>query len=396
MGLSSLWLTEANMADAVDGVAVRMNGLRELFAQLPDPRSAVNRQHLLVDVVAISVCGVLAGADGPTAIFTWADCAREWLGKYLQLPHGIPSKDCIRRVLQRLQPEAFQRCFGEWLNSLVGPAGAKFLSIDGKTLRRSHDEKHQLGALHLVSVWASEQGLTLGQIATAEKSNEITAIPLLLDLVDVKDAIVSIDAMGTQKAIAGKIIDRCGDYVLPVKGNQGNLEAEVQTVLDAALEHDFKGLKVSRHHTRETGHGRIEQRWYYQINVPASLASAKQWKGLKTLGLVVRTREVNGVETGDVQYFISSLKRNVKTFEKAVRGHWRIENTCHWSLDMTFREDESRTRDRHVAENLAWLRRFTLGMLKQHPSKKHSLIMKRRMAGWNPAFLAEILFGQTT
>jgi predicted transposase YbfD/YdcC len=220
--------------------------------------------------------------------------------------------------------------------------------------------------------------------------------------VDVKDAIVSIDAMGTQKAIAAKIIDKGGDYVLPVKGNQGNLEQDVKALLDEALENDFKGLKVSRHHTREQHHGRIEQRWYYQINVPQSLRRLKQWKGLRTLGLVVRTRETDGVETGDVQYYISSLKRGVnanrgvKTFAKAVRGHWGIENTCHWSLDMTFREDESRTRDRHVAENLAWLRRFTLGLLKQHPSKKHSLVMKRRMAGWNSAFLTEILFGTTT
>ena len=384
------------MADGTDAIAVRMSGLKDRFAELPDPRSMVNRQHLLVDVVAISVCGVLAGADGPTAIFTWADCAQDWLKNYLELPNGIPSRDCIRRVLQGLQPEAFQRCFGEWLNSLVGPAGAKFLSIDGKTLRRSHDGRHQLGALHLVSVWANEQGLTLGQVATAEKSNEITAIPLLLDMVDVKDAIVSIDAMGTQKAIAGKIVDKGGDYVLPVKGNQGNLEAEVKALLDEALENDFQGTKVSRHHTTETHHGRTEQRWYYQINVPPTLRGLKQWKGLRTLGLVVRTRETNGVETGEVQYYISSLKRNVKTFARSVRGHWNIENTCHWSLDMTFREDESRTRDRHVAENLAWLRRFTLSLLKQHPSKKHSLVMKRRMAGWNPAFLAEILFGTKT
>ena len=236
------------MADAVDGVSVRMNGFKELFADLPDPRSRVNRQHLLVDVVAISVCGVLAGADGPTAIFTWADCAQDWLKKYLELPAGIPSKDCIRRVLQGLQPEAFQRCFAAWLNALVGPSGAKFLSIDGKTLRRSHDGKQQLGPLHLVSVWANEQGLTLGQVATAEKSNEITAIPLLLDLVDVKDAIISIDAMGTQKAIAGKIIDKGGDYVLPVKGNQGNLEAEVQTALDGS------GERIQRDESQPASH----------------------------------------------------------------------------------------------------------------------------------------------
>ena len=174
-----------------DGTVDRMVGLKDWFAELPDPRSSINQRHSLVDVVAISVCGV---ADGPTAIFTWAACAKDWLKKYLKLPHGIPSKDCIRRVLQGLQPEAFQQCFGQWLNSLIDPAGAKFLSIDGKTLRRSHDRQHQLGALHLVSVWAGEQGLTLGQVATAEKSNEITAIPLLLDLVDVKDAIVSIVA----------------------------------------------------------------------------------------------------------------------------------------------------------------------------------------------------------
>ena len=379
-----------------DGTVDRMVGLKDWFAELPDPRSSINQRHSLVDVVAISVCGVLAGADGPTAIFTWADCAKDWLKKYLKLPYGIPSKDCIRRVLQGLQPEAFQQCFGQWLNSLIDPAGAKFLSIDGKTLRRSHDRQHQLGALHLVSVWAGEQGLTLGQVATAEKSNEITAIPLLLDLVDVKDAIVSIDAMGTQKAIAAKIIDKGGDYVLPVKGNQGTLEQGVKALLNEALENDFAGMKVSRHHTREKHHGRTEQRWYYQINVPQSLRGLKQWKGLRTLGLVIRTREKDGVETGDVQYFISSLKRNVKKFAKAVRGHWGIENTCHWSLDMTFREDENRTRDRHVAENLAWLRRFTLGLLKQHPSKKHSLVMKRRMAGWNPAFLTEILFATTT
>ena len=379
-----------------DGIAVQMLGLRERFAELPDPRSSINQRHSLVDVVAISVCGVLAGADGPTAIFTWADCSQDWLSRYLELPHGIPSKDCIRRVLMRLQPEAFQQCFAEWLNSLVGPAGAKFLSIDGKTLRRSHDGKHQLGALHLVSVWACEQGLTLGQVATAEKSNEITAIPLLLDLVDVKGAIVSIDAMGTQTAIAGKIIDKGGDYVLPVKGNQGLLEQDVKTLLDGYLENDFAGVKVSRHKTSETRHGRIEQRWYYQVNVPKTLRGLKKWKGLRTLGLVIRTRETGGIESGDVQYYISSLKRNVKKFARSVRGHWGIENTCHWSLDMTFREDESRTRDRHAAENLAWLRRFTLGLLKQHPGKKHSLVMKRRMAGWNPSFLAEILFGQTT
>jgi predicted transposase YbfD/YdcC len=370
-----------------------IENLKDHFAELPDPRSSINRQHLLVDVIVICVCGVLAGADGPAAIAEWAQLHREWLEEFLELPEGIPSRDTYRRVLQRLQPQAFQTCFAEWLKSLTGPSGAEFLAIDGKTLRRSHDRKQNLGPLHMVSVWATEQRLTLGQVATAEKSNEITAIPLVLELVDVQGAVVTIDAMGCQKEIARDIVTRGGDYVLPVKGNHTKLEESIHQFLSDHLEDDFKRIKVSRHTTQERSHGREESRSYFQIDVPESLSGRKEWAGLRTLGMVIRTRETGGKETGEVQYYVSSLKRNAKYFARAVRAHWGIENTCHWSLDMTFREDESRTRDRHVAENLSWLRRFALGLIKQHPNQKMSQVMKRRACGWSTDFLTEVLIG---
>lgn len=373
-----------------------VGSLKEHFAELPDPRSSINRRHLLVDVIVVCVCGVLAGADGPAAIAAWAKLHREWLEKHLELPSGIPSRDTFRRVLQRLQPQAFQSCFAAWLKTLTGPLGAEFLAIDGKTLRRSHDRQQNLGPLHMVSVWATEQRLTLGQVATAEKSNEITAIPLVLDLVDVQGAVVTIDAMGCQKEIARDIVTRGGDYVLPVKGNHSKLEIAIQEFFTDHLEDDFARVQVGRYKTQECRHGRQESRCYLQLNVPDSLPGRQEWVGLKTLGMVIRTRESGGKETGEVQYYLSSLQRNVKRFARAVRGHWGIENTCHWSLDMTFREDESRARDRHVAENLSWLRRFALGLIKQHPDHKMSLVMKRRACGWSTDFLTQVLFGITS
>lgn len=371
-----------------------VRGIIEHFADLPDPRSSVNQRHLLVDVVVISVCAVLSGSEGPSDIEEWATCRKDWLREHLALPNGIPSHDTIRRVLQRLPPTSFQRCFAAWLTGLIGTEKVTHLAIDGKTLRGSRDSKKGLGALHMVSVWASEHQLTLGQVATSEKSNEITAIPEVLGLVDVKGAVVTIDAMGCQKSIASEIVKRGGDYVLPVKGNQGNLEKALTELFDDHLEDDFARVTVGRLEEAETHHGRNETRTYLQMNVPDDLAGRDEWAGLRTVGMVIRTREINGVQAGDVQYYISSLKRNVKSFAKVVRNHWGIENTCHWSLDVTFREDASRARDRNVAENLSWLRRFALGLLKQHPDQKTSLVMKRRKCGWSTDFLSEVLFGK--
>lgn len=366
------------------------------FAELEDPRSEINRRHPLVSVVVIALMGVLAGAGGPTAIAKWALMNEELLKQWLPLPHGIPRKDVFRRVLATLQPDAFQACYRNWLDSLRQKAAAATgieqptLAIDGKTARRSHDRSKGLGALHSVSVWASEYGLSLGQVATEEKSNEITAIPVLLKLVDIRGAIITIDAMGCQTEIAAQIVDGQADYVLALKGNQETLHDAVIKYVNEQMDSDFSNCGARRHITKETGHGRNEIRHYIQMPVPDKLAGAARWKGLLTIGVAMLTCVRNGQETMDVRYFISSLPMGVKRFAHAVRAHWGIENTCHWSLDITYREDESRIRETHLRENFAWLNRFTLSLLKQHPGKD-SLIMKRRCCGWNSDFLLQVL-----
>jgi predicted transposase YbfD/YdcC len=370
------------------------------FEELEDPRSTVNLQHPLVSVVVIALMAVLAGAGGPTAIAKWAALKEEVLLKVLDLPNGIPRKDVFRRVLMVLKPGAFQACFANWLQSLRATATAAtgverpVLAVDGKTARRSHDRSKGLGALHSVSVWASDFGLSLGQVACAEKSNEITAIPELLRLVDIKGAIVTIDAMGTQKAIAAQIIESEADYVLALKGNQETLHQAVIDYIDEQSENDFAKVNARRHRTQETGHGRQETRSYIQMPVPQGLPGLKLWKGLKSIGMVESHCVRNGKETVEIRYYISSLGVGVKRFAHAVRSHWGIENSCHWSLDVTYREDESRIREKHIRENFAWLNRFTLSLLKQHPGRD-SLVMKRRSCGWNENFLLEVLTGAT-
>jgi predicted transposase YbfD/YdcC len=370
------------------------------FEELEDPRSTVNLQHPLVSVVVIALMAVLAGASGPTAIAKWAALKEEFLLKALNLPNGIPRKDVFRRVLMLLKPGAFQACFATWLQSLRATATAAtgveqpVFAVDGKTARRSHDRKNGLGALHSVSVWASEFGLSLGQVACAEKSNEITAIPELLRLVDIKGAIITIDAMGTQKAIAAQIIEGEADYVLALKGNQETLHQAVIDYIDEQSQSDFANVNARRHQTRETGHGREGTRNYIQMPVPKGLPKRDLWKGLKSIGMVESKCVRDGKETVEIRYYISSLAVGVKRFAHAVRSHWSIENTCHWSLDVTYREDESRIRDKYMRENFAWLNRFTLSLLKQHPGRD-SLVMKRRSCGWNENFLLEVLIGAT-
>src|SRR4051812_1439208 len=263
------------------------------FEALEDPRSTVNRQHPLVSVVVIALMAVLAGANGPTAIAKWAALKEEFLVQALDLPHGVPRKDVFRRVLMTLQPGAFQACFAAWLQSLraaaVAATGVKqpVLAVDGKTARRNHDRKNGLGALHSVSVWASDLGLSLGQVACAEKSNEITAIPELLRLVDIRGAIITIDAMGTQRAIAAQIIEGEADYVLALKGNQESLHQAVIEHINGQWGSDFAGVLARRHQTRETGHGREETRTYIQMPAPEDLPVLDLWVGLKSIGVVV-------------------------------------------------------------------------------------------------------------
>jgi predicted transposase YbfD/YdcC len=382
---------------------VQQVGLEEVvgyFDDLEDPRSSVNRKHPLVSVVVIAMMAVLAGAGGPTAIAKWAVLKEEFLLKVLNLPHGIPCKDVFRRILCLLKPDAFQHCFVSWLQSLRDQAAEAtavdkpIFAIDGKTSRRSHDHKKGLGALHSVTVWASEFGLSLGQVACAEKSNEITAIPELLRLVDIKGTIITIDAMGTQKAIAAQIVAGKADYVLALKGNQETLHQQVIDYVDEQMKNDFADVQARRYISKETGHGREEIRCYVQMPVPADLRGLELWKGLKSIGMATLVCVRDGKETADTRYYISSLPVGVKVFAHAVRSHWGIENSCHWSLDMTYREDESRIREPHLRENFAWLNRFTLSLLKQHPGKD-SIAMKRRACGWSDEFLAEVVTGVT-
>ena len=371
------------------------------FDELEDPRSTINQKHPFISVVVISLMAILAGASGPTTIAQWAQYKEAFLRRVLDLPNGVPRKDVFRRVLSLLNPTAFQTCFAAWLKRLRAQAAEAteidqpVFAVDGKTARRSHDRRKALGALHAVSVWASEFGLSLGQVACDDKSNEITAIPALLRLVDIQGAIITIDAMGTQKAIAAQIIEQKADYVLALKGNQETLHDAVIEYLDEQFENDFAGLDVRHHTTTQTAHGRDETRCYTQLPAPSDLPNREQWNELKSIGVAITACLRDGKETIEKRYYISSLPVGVKRFARAVRGHWGIENSCHWSLDMTFREDESRIRDRHLRENFAWLNRFLLSLLKQHPSK-NSLVGRRRGCAWNDDFLLEVLTATTT
>jgi len=371
----------------------------EHFESLSDPRDTRNRKHLLVDVIVISICGVLIGCDGPTSIARWALIRRDWLAQFLQLPNGIPSRDCIRRVLSALQPAAFQKCFAAWIASRVARDETnvlRLIAIDGKTSRRSHDRAAGLGPLHLVSAWATEEGIALGQVATDEKSNEITAIPALLDQIDVRDALVTIDAMGCQKEIAAKIVAQGGDFALAVKDNQPKLSAAIRQFFAQHLEDNLSDLEYRHHETRDEEHGRIDERAYYLAKVPQDFSVRKQWPHVKAIGYAVRLCEhADGRQSHDVRYYILSRYVSGRRFAEAVRGHWGIENSLHWVLDMNFREDESRTRHRVFADNLSWLRRFAITLLKHHP-KKESLRGKMQIASWSDAFLAEVLVGQRT
>jgi predicted transposase YbfD/YdcC len=378
-------------------------GLDEIigyFDDLEDPRDTVNRKHPLVSVVVIAMMAVLGGAGGPTAIARWAALKAQFLTRVLPLPNGIPRKDVFRRVLGLLRPAAFQACFADWLQALRARAAEATevdrpaFAVDGKTARRSHDRSKGLGALHCVSVWASDFGLSLGQVACDEKSNEITAIPELLRLVDIEGTIITIDAMGTQRAIAEQIIDGGADYVLALKGNQETLHQAVIDYVDRHLDDDFAGVPARRCQETDKGHGREECRSYVQMPVPEALRGSELWKGVRSIGLATLVCRRDGHEAGETRYYISSLPVGVRRFARAVRSHWSIENGCHWILDVTFREDESRIREPQTRENFAWLSRFSLSLLKQHPGKD-SIAMKRRACGWSDEFLLQVFAGIT-
>lgn len=366
------------------------------FESLSDPRHTRNRKHRLSDIIVIAVAAIVCGCDGPTAIHRWAVNRAEWLHKYLPLDNGIPSRDCIRRLLLALKPEAFQRCFQNWIAAAFAPpspamAGqGRLVAIDGKSCRGSHDAANNLGCLHVVSAWASEEGIALGQVATEEKSNEITAIPELLTQLNLSDTLVTIDAMGCQIGIVEQIVSEGGDFVIAVKDNQPKLKAAIEAYFDDAIERDFEDIKYRVHETTDEAHGRIDERAYYLTKVPDDVAAFDAWPQVKAIGYALRlTRHADGQETSEIRYYVLSRYLSGKRFGEAVRGHWGIES-MHWTLDVTFREDDSRTRERTLANNLSWLRRFAVSLLKRHPAKD-SLRGKMLSCGYNPDFLAEVL-----
>jgi predicted transposase YbfD/YdcC len=375
------------------GKWVNVESIGSYFESLSDPRHTRNRKHLLTDIVVIAVCGMVCGCDGPTAIHRWATQRHDWLRQFLTLANGIPSRDCMRRLLMALRPEAFQRCFQGWLAHAAhaddsGPT--RRIAIDGKTCRRSHDAAHGLGPLHIVSAWAGAEGIALGQVATEEKSNEITAIPQLLRRIQLADALITIDAMGCQKEIASDIVTGGGDFVIAVKDNQPKLRAAIAAYFLGHLERDLEDLKYRRHETSDAGHGRIDERSYFLTKVPPDFAEKEEWPWVKAIGFSVRvTQHADGRETDEVHYYILSRYLSGKRFSEAVRGHWGIE-AMHWVLDVTFREDDSRTRERTLGNNLSWLRRFAVTLLKRHPIKD-SLRGKMIRCMLNTGFLAEVL-----
>lgn len=341
----------------------------------------------------MSIMAVIAGAEGPKAIGQWAKAHELWLQQRLKLPCGVPSHDTFGRVLMALKPAAFQACFEAWvrrLSSKHDDTDREIIAIDGKTLRGSHNNSAGLGPLCLVSAWSVRRGISLGQLAAEEKSNETTAIPELLDAVDVENAIVTIDAAGCQKSIASKIYLGGGDYVLALKANQGGLHAAVMDYVNAQIDDDFRAARAQSFAESLKGHGRKDELVYYQMPVPRNLAGKAGWKGIRTIGVVVRMSERGDKHTSDVRYYISSLRMGVKQFAACVRGHWGIENTLHWCLDVTFREDACRVRNRILADNVAWLKRFAISLLKQVDDKE-SVAGRRRMAGWNPDYLLKVL-----
>ena len=374
-------------------MANRVQSMAECFSQIEDPRSEKARLHELVDILTLAVLAVIAGAEGWEVIEEFGKQKRDWLERFLRLPGGVPSHDTISRVFRQIKPSAFQEGFTRWIESLHSELGLKLVAVDGKTLRRSHDRQDRQtmkAALHTVCAWSVENHLVLGQQACEAKSNEITAIPELLQLLELKGAIVTIDAMGCQREIAQAIIDGNGDYVLAVKENQPKLHEAIRQHFDQLHETEFAEGDCRRRQTKEKGHGRVEQRYYYHAPLPDALRPfANQWQGLATIGQVISITERDGKECCDVRYYISSLPPGVKRFAQAVRGHWGIENSLHWVLDVTFNEDQSRIRKDHGPENFALLRRFAVSLIKQDTSPG-SIKRKRKRAAWNNHALAKL------
>jgi predicted transposase YbfD/YdcC len=367
------------------------------FQDLPDPRrDCRNKKHRLLDILVIALCGVIAGCESAVEIEAYG-CEKEaWLKTFLTLEHGIPSHDTFSRVLQMLDPRIFHDRFVKWVQTLHEATKGQVVPIDGKTLRRSFDSAAGLPALHLVSAWAAENRLVLGAVPVASQSNEITAVPKLLEILELTGAIVTLDAMGCQKEIAGKIRDKQADYVLAVKDNQPNLREDLSDHFDTVLEDEETLPKTQRYQTQEKNRGRLEERTYISTPVPETVRNRGGWRDLRSVGCIISVTHRDGQEMIEVRYTISSMKPHAKRLAKAVRGHWSIENSQHWVLDMVFQEDQCRARLDNAAENFALLRRLAMNLLNKEGTKHASLRVKRHVAGWNDGLMLQILTAGTT
>ena len=361
------------------------------FHELSDPRVERTRKHPLINILFITVCGVLSGANSFAAIQEFGCDRRLWFARYLDLTNGIPSDDTFARVLARLDPAAFEKCLLGWIQAVQEVTKSRLIAIDGKTLRGSYDRRDGKAAIHMVSAWASENKLSLGQVVVSEKSNEITAIPELLGLLDVSGAVVTIDAMGCQKEIADLIREGGGDYVLAVKQNQPTLYEQVGEAIDVGLEQDKAAL--DEHRTAEIGHGRQETRTYVIFPAPETVDPGGVWRDLSAVGMAItESVDSRGRCRLEARYYILSVLLSAKEFAGAVRGHWSIENNLHWQLDVSFREDESRVRRDHAPANLSVVRRFALGLLKRETSCRRGIETKRLKCAASDEYREKVLF----
>ena len=364
------------------------------FAQMSDPRVERTRRHKLIDIITIAICAVICGADTWVDIESYGQAKVKWLKTFLELPNGIPSHDTFARVFAQLNPEQFQNCFVNWMKSISNILQGEVVAIDGKTLRHSYDTESGKGAIHMVSAWATENRLVLGQVKVKEKSNEITAIPELLKVLSLKGCIVTIDAMGCQREIVKQIRQEGGDYVITLKKNQGGLYQRVEALFKEALVKRYQGFVFSSNRDSKQGHDREETRYCMMLSdIQQQIDLEGKWEDFQSIGRFDSMRVVKGKTKIETRYFISSLPNNDKLLAQSIRAHWGIENSLHWVLDVAFHEDESRIRKDNAPQNFAILRHIANNILQQDKSVKTGIKNKRLKAGWDNGYLAKVLFG---
>lgn len=369
-----------------------LSDLWKHFEPVDDPRVHYLIEHQLQDILIITILAVICGADTWVEIEEYGRSKQSWLETFLSLPNGIPSHDTIARVFARLCPQQLQESFLSWIEAVAEMTSGEVIAIDGKTLRHSYDSAQNQKAIHMVSAWATENNLVLAQVKVDEKSNEITAIPKLLAVLDLKGCIITIDAMGTQKKIAETIIAKEADYILSLKGNQGNICEDVQQLFNWALKNNFENIDHESWKTIEKGHGRIEIRHYWLMSEVKYLIDSEKWRGLKSIGVVESERRIKGKETTiERRYYLTSLEQGVKQFAQGVRSHWGIENQLHWCLDVAFKEDDSRMRQGHSAENMALIRHLVLNLLNKETEYGRGKKAQRLKAAWDDEYLLKIL-----